>query len=88
MLPNIVCKLLKVHAVAFKKTKPPWDAFFCEITQLDNKEPREVVGSQVPLKKPSIAAEVEEYMVVQSREEEMSRIASIKLCLSDLKPCW
>ena len=36
---NNVRKLLKVHDLGIKKTKPSWDAFLQEITKLDNKNP-------------------------------------------------
>ena len=71
-------KSLKVHAVGIKRSKPSWDAFLQEITRLDNKEPREVEGSQVPWKRPTYAVEVEKYGGMLREEETARELASLK----------
>ena len=39
---NNVRKLLKVYAMWIKRSKPSWDAFLREITNLDNEEPQDL----------------------------------------------
>ena len=85
MFLNNVRKSLKVHAVGIKRSKPLWDAFFREITRLDNKEPREVGGSQVPWKRPSLAVEVDKYGGAAKEKETAKEIASLKRWLVELE---
>ena len=56
---NNVRKSLKVHAVGIKRSKPSWDAFLCEITKLDNEEPRDILVIKGSVRKPVLAVEVE-----------------------------
>lgn len=85
MFLNIVHKSLKVHAVEIKRSKLSWDAILQEITCLDNKEPREVRGSQVPCKRPSLAVEVDKYEGKLQEEETAKEIASLKRWLAELE---
>ena len=50
---------MKVHAVGIKRSKPSWDAFLCEITKLDNEEPRDILVIKGSVRKPVLAVEVE-----------------------------
>ena len=78
MFLSNVCKLLKAHAVGIKRSKPSWDTFLQEITRLDREEPREVGGSQVPWKRPSLAVEVDKYGGVLRGEGTAREIAILK----------
>ena len=62
-----------------------WDAFLREITRLDNKELREVGGSRVPWKRPSLAVEVDKYGGAAKEEETAKEIASLKRWLVELR---
>ena len=85
MFLNNVRNSLKVHAVGVKRSKPSWDAFLREITRLDNKEPREVGGSRVPWKRPSLAVEVDEYGGAAKEEETAKEIANLKRWIMELE---
>ena len=73
MFLNNARKSLKVHAVGIKRSKPLWDTFLREITLLINQEPREVGGSQVPWKRPSLAVEVDKYGVHCERKRQLRK---------------
>ena len=52
---------------------------------LDNEEPREVGGSRVPWKRPSLAVEVDKYGGAAKEEETAKEIASLKRWLVELE---
>ena len=59
VVPDNVRRSLKVQAVGIKRFKPSWDAFLGEITDLDNKKPRDVSLIKGGIRKPELALEVE-----------------------------
>ena len=75
---NNVRKSLKVHAVGIKRSKPSWDAFLCEITKLDNEEPRDILVIKGNVRKPVLAVEVERN-VSSPRERELELLGEIEM---------
>ena len=72
MFLNDVRKLLRVHAIIIKRARPLWEGSLKEITQMDDKEPREGVELKTSFKKPVLAMELEEPVKFSQREEEMA----------------
>ena len=75
---NNVRKSLKVHAVGIKRSKPSWDAFLCEITKLDNEEPRDISVIKGNVRKPVLAVEVERNGS-SPRERELELLGEIEM---------
>ena len=78
MFLNNVRKSLKVHAVGIKRSKPSWDAFLCEITKLDNEEPRDISVIKGSVRKPVLAVEVERNES-SPRERELELLGEIEM---------